>query len=392
MYPHLFELGGTPIYTYGILHLLAIIVLAAFGAIWFRRGGAGAAPAVDGAIWYPFSMFILAHWAYMAVENDWEARGIEWIVPMSGGVWGGLVFTIGGLALYARLRRFPMWLALDLYSPALLMSLAVGKVGCLLGGCCWGGPSGDSFGLHLSEACRYDYPPGPLHPVPLYDALWAAGASLVLLVLARWKPRPGSIFLLGLILYAPGRFLTEFLRHDYVGKTSLGGLYPSQLVELVTIGLALALLVMIRLRGRKDETEDASGIRDRDLPEGRKKGKWWSRIVASFLDTLAVTGPSVVMAAGLGDVKAFWIPFLLLFFIVQVLLPRTPGLWLCGLLLLGPSGRPASILRRLGRTVLMPVPWLSLVGLFRPLVSGSGQAFHDMATSTFVVAAEDRRK
>jgi phosphatidylglycerol:prolipoprotein diacylglycerol transferase len=385
VYPHLFKIGDTPIYTYGILHLLAIVVLAAFGGIWFRRRGAGAAPAVDGAIWYPIAMFMLAHWAYMAVENEWEAKGLEWLVPLNGGVWGGLIFTIGGLAAYARLRGYPLWLTLDLYSPALLLSLAVGKIGCFLGGCCWGGSSGEHFGLHLAQESRYAYPPGPLHPVPLYDALWAAGACLILVVVSRWKLRPGSLFLLSLIFYAPGRFLTEFLRHDYVGKTLFGGLYPSQLVELATVVLAFLLLIMIRVRGGREEPDETRMIRDSDLPAGTTRGKWWSRAVAFLLDTFFVTAPSICLAAGTMDARAFWIPCALLFLAVHILPRRTPGMWFCGLALRDKHGRPAGIARRLARTVLMPIPWLSLVGIFRPLVSNSGQAFHDMVSGVFVV-------
>ncbi|MHC5036965.1 MAG: prolipoprotein diacylglyceryl transferase family protein [Planctomycetota bacterium] len=389
MFPFLFKIGNLPIYSYGILHLLAMIALALVSWAAFRRRGADPALAVDAAILYPYAMFLLAHWAYVLIRGDFSEGFRAFFLPTEGGLWGGLLFLVGGLALYARIRRFPLWEALDLWSPALLLSLAIGKVGCLLGGCCWGGPSGDFFGLHLSPECRYAHSPGPLHPVPLYDALWASLAFLLLLVIRRRASRHGTIFLLFLIFFASGRFLTEFLREGYVGRTPMGGLYASQLVELATVILATGLLGWRTYWGGKGSDEKGGGMRDAVLPAALVKARLWRRTAAYLLDTLWVALlPVLCLALEVRDPALLIGSGGLAFFVIQGLLPRTPGSCLLGIMHRDRFGRRVPIARRALRALLLPASLITIVGIIRPLGSRSGQAFHDMAGGVFVVNAE----
>ncbi|MHB8902997.1 MAG: prolipoprotein diacylglyceryl transferase family protein, partial [Thermoguttaceae bacterium] len=52
-----------------------------------------------------------------------------------GSVIGGLV----GLAVFVIRHRLPLLATLDLMAPSFMMGLALGRVGCLLNGCCFGG-------------------------------------------------------------------------------------------------------------------------------------------------------------------------------------------------------------------------------------------------------------
>jgi phosphatidylglycerol---prolipoprotein diacylglyceryl transferase len=79
--------------------------------------------------------------------------------------YGGLVS--GGLAalLYCRAYRVSLGAVADAGAPGLAFGHAIGRVGCLLGGCCYGRPvdAGFPLGIELAGARR--------HPVQLYEAI-----------------------------------------------------------------------------------------------------------------------------------------------------------------------------------------------------------------------------
>lgn len=88
-------------------------------------------------------------------------------------------------------------------------------------------------------------PWAPRHDLGLYDAIVLLCLSCVFMLAARKRRPPGSYFgLLGL-LYAPARFLLDFLRAPYAegGDLRYAGLTPSQ---YVSIGFFIAGVVLLR--------------------------------------------------------------------------------------------------------------------------------------------------
>jgi phosphatidylglycerol---prolipoprotein diacylglyceryl transferase len=65
-------------------------------------------------------------------------------IVLMGGIIGGAVAFI--LFYYRFLRRFgvSLWQMADLAAPAVCIGIAIGRVGCLLNGCCWGNVAGAS--------------------------------------------------------------------------------------------------------------------------------------------------------------------------------------------------------------------------------------------------------
>lgn len=71
------------------------------------------------------------------------------LVDMTKGglvVYGSLFGAGAVLALCGRIWKLPVRLVLDVVAPAMLLGLAIGRLGCLLNGCCYGGE------------CRPEYP------------------------------------------------------------------------------------------------------------------------------------------------------------------------------------------------------------------------------------------
>lgn len=159
--------------------------------------------------------------------------------------YGGLIS--GGLALAGCARMFglPPSAALDCALPGLPIAHALGRLGCWLGGCCYGARS------DLPWAVAYPESRVTRHPWPLYEA-----ALLLLLAAAFWPQqrfaaRPGRRAALYLASYAFARFWLEPLRGDPErGLFWNGSLSFSQLLSVLLLTAALAFLARGSLRPR----------------------------------------------------------------------------------------------------------------------------------------------
>lgn len=130
-----------PIYGYGMMLFLAFLVTSWFAARRARKEGIAPQHLQDLAIWLFVSGIAGARLTYM----------IQYGVPIWRffQIWqGGLVFygaTIGGALgffaayfLIVRRHRLSVLKLADIIAPCVAIGLALGRVGCLLNGCCWG--------------------------------------------------------------------------------------------------------------------------------------------------------------------------------------------------------------------------------------------------------------
>jgi uncharacterized RDD family membrane protein YckC len=191
--------------------------------------------------------------------------------------------------------------------------------------------------------------------------------------------------------YAAGRFATEFLRHDYIGKTEILGLYASQLIELGAIVAAAGVMGWLLLTRKGPHTGEAQTrlVRDREPPAGFMPAGIARRTSAFVLDTTPVITAAALAQLTEGRLQGvIWVGGGLLYVVVQILPARTPGMACLGLTWVGPDGRPASPLRRLVRAVLLPVSLATLIAIFRPLASSTRQGLYDMVAGIYVQSCQ----
>ena len=113
----------------------------------------------------------------------------------------------------------------DRFAVILPFSIGIGRVGCLIAGCCrgvpWDGPWAISYGDGI-----------PRHPAPLYEMLFNIAMGFVLLALCRRQMLFGRLFALYLLCYGVFRFLIEFIRDT---AKPYDGLSAYQLMCIVMI-------------------------------------------------------------------------------------------------------------------------------------------------------------
>lgn len=226
---------------------LALVVSCALA--WYRlrrRGGDGdtlllvAACAIGLALLGARLLYLLV--SYDAARALAEPRQGDFSCLTAEGqvFYGGLIGGIAGVLLSFRILKERHYDRI-LYAivPCIPLGQAIGSVGCLFGGCCYGFPYEGFGSVCLAEAGV----PGTVFPAQLV----AAGAD-VLLFYAKCRPDAGfRLLYLYLAGYAVVRFGLEFLGGDLIRGVA-AGLSTSQWISLVLFALSVGLLVWERRR------------------------------------------------------------------------------------------------------------------------------------------------
>ena len=123
------------------------------------------------------------------------ANPLEIIMFQHGGlaVFGGIIAGVISAVIFLKRKKLPVLKTLDLLVPFVALAQAIGRLGCLLNGCCYGKTA---------------------VPVQVYSSLLLV---LIFLILRFFQAKPhksGEIFFMYLLLYSLKRFFIEFWRLD----------------------------------------------------------------------------------------------------------------------------------------------------------------------------------
>lgn len=93
----------------------------------------------------------------------------------------------------------------DAFAPAIALGLAIGRIGCLLNGCC--------YGIASTLPWAVDFGDGILrHPTQIYSALFDLGLFIFLWISRKRITKEGDLFKRFLYLFCIFRFAIEFIR------------------------------------------------------------------------------------------------------------------------------------------------------------------------------------
>lgn len=244
MHPILFHLGPVPIYAFGTL-----VMLGFAGGIWLayrlaKRDGLPAEGILDAYPWILLSALVGARLLFVFL--NWETFSGRWSEawqPWRGGMsfHGGLVGGVGAGAIFAWRKRLPFWALADAVACGLALGYAVGRIGCLLNGCCYGGPTDLPWAMRFRDADHGGLTP-PSHPVQLYAAVISLAICGALIWLFHRKQFTGQVLISYLVLYSVYRFGVEYLRRGYTANVLVLGLTQAQVASLVVAIVGIAVL------------------------------------------------------------------------------------------------------------------------------------------------------
>ncbi len=257
MYPKIFDVGPVTIHTYGLMLAIAFIA-----GIWLTSRNARKSGINPDLIWNMGLIVIFAalvgakillffsDYTYYS-QNPREIFSLS-TLRSSGTYYGGLLLALVASALYLRRAKLPTWSVADLAAPGIALGQAIGRLGCLSAGCCYGKPTRLPWGITFTDRYAYEnvgVPLNtPLHPTQIYEAV----ATFLLFLYLTWrlsrKHFTGQVVLEYLASYAVIRFIVEFFRDDERGFVLNGLLSTSQLIAVLTLLGSGALFLYLRRR------------------------------------------------------------------------------------------------------------------------------------------------
>jgi phosphatidylglycerol:prolipoprotein diacylglycerol transferase len=265
MYPRLLELGPFTVYTYGVLLAAAFLLGLKLATTRAKRRGLDSGRVLDLGIYIIVAAIVGGKLLLLATDfAAFRANPAEILsLARSGGVfYGGLILAALIAFWYMRRHALPLWTTFDVFAPGIALGHAVGRLGCLMAGCCWGHPTHVSWAITFSDPFTGGYvgtPLGvPLHPTQIYEALAETAILMFLLWLERGRGRnfAGRTFWTYILLYGLSRYTIEFFRGDPRGSVWIFS--TSQFISVILVPLSVIMLAHLAGRGAAPAVADAT--------------------------------------------------------------------------------------------------------------------------------------
>lgn len=159
--------------------------------------------------------------------------------------YGGFICGIIVFSAYNLVRKRNMFFMSNITVPSMILVHAFGRIGCFLGGCCFGKPTDKFIGIIFpSGSIPYDFYKQSIkiYPTQLFESFY-----LFVLFMIMIKRTKTNYNLIGyFILYGLFRFLIEYLRGDNRGILFTKLLSPSQIISILFIITGIMLIALKR--------------------------------------------------------------------------------------------------------------------------------------------------
>jgi phosphatidylglycerol:prolipoprotein diacylglycerol transferase len=252
MHPLLFSIGSIPIHTYGFLIAVGFLVAVFVIRQLSLKSGLNVEKTLDFTFWLLLVGFLGARILFIITKWDsfMQDPADMWRV------WeGGLVFLGGPLACipfaiwYMKRNKLPLWRTMDVLVPGLTINHMFGRFGCLSAGCCYGKPTGSSYGVKLySDLVDPDLRGIPLHPTQLYEAGSLFVLFLGLLWVFKHKRFDGQVVLTYFMAYPIIRSVIEIFRGDLIRGFVIDGILSTSQFLSILIFIGASCVLVWRLK------------------------------------------------------------------------------------------------------------------------------------------------
>jgi phosphatidylglycerol:prolipoprotein diacylglycerol transferase len=159
--------------------------------------------------------------------------------------YGGLIFGIILFTMYNFFRRNKLLNMFNMTIPSIILVHAFGRIGCFLGGCCFGKPTNSFIGVIFpNNSIPYNFYEGyiKIFPTQLFESLFLFFLFIVIKKYMKFNYSLITYF----IFYGLFRFFIENLRGDNRGSLFNKIFSPSQIISVFFILLGITLFMIIK--------------------------------------------------------------------------------------------------------------------------------------------------
>lgn len=245
MHPILFKIGSFEIRSFAVMMVLAVLAGLWMARSRAKRYGIEQQLLWDVGFWAVIAGILGARIVFIVQDWDYYSRHRDQLLSFKfEGLtsFGAVLFGLTAVLIWARVKRVPILPLLDMFGPPFLLSSAIGRVGCLLNGCCYGVHTDLPIGVNMGSVAG-----NPHHPAQIYEsAMLLAGMAFVLFAEGR-SLRSGCVIALSMVVYGSSRFIYEFWRAGTEAEVRSGlasSTYWNGLPITQAHATALAILVI----------------------------------------------------------------------------------------------------------------------------------------------------
>lgn len=255
MYPYIHILGRE-VGTYGVCMLLGIalvVVLAIFRGK--KRGVIAEDILIVGAFALGLALIggslLFALVTYSPSQISAFVRTGDFRFLSSGIVfYGGLIGGILGALLGQRIVQCKFDSVERVIVPLIPLGHAIGRIGCVLAGCCHGYAYDGPLALYYPDSVLNLSPIQGYFPIQPIESVVNLGICLFLLWFERKKNRTTRLLFVYLTLYGVSRFVLEMFRGDAI-RGVWHTLSTSQIISIILVAVSIAGMLYQRSRIRK---------------------------------------------------------------------------------------------------------------------------------------------
>ncbi|MCP4671919.1 MAG: prolipoprotein diacylglyceryl transferase [Desulfobacula sp.] len=248
MHPILINIGSLNLYTYGLFMALGFLTAMWVSKIIARPHSISNDTITDVFFVILVSALVGARLLYVLINFKSYQNNLLGIFQ----IWnGGLVFFGGFLAaviaciIYFKKKNLDIWETADILSPGIAIGHAIGRIGCLFAGCCYGKRCDLPFAIKFTNLESLAPLNVYLHPTQVYSMISNLTLFFILLWLQRHKKFNGMVFLIYVMLYSLFRSIIEFFRGDFRGDFIFDFISMSQGIGFMVSLTAFFILIKL---------------------------------------------------------------------------------------------------------------------------------------------------
>ena len=251
-----FELFGKTIGLYAVMSLIGAFICGIYSCKIARKNGYDDNDIIVLLLISAVGALIGGHLLYgitnidkiIKLFDNWhKITGFKEFFDVMIYIFGGSVFyggLIGGITagfIYLKNKKLCIPEYTDIVAPAIPLFHGFGRIGCFLGGCCYGIEC--KIGFIYNNSLVAEANNIRRFPVQLAESLFNFILFFILYKLYKKNKFKNRLLLLYIMSYSAGRFVLEFLRGDEI-RGFIYGISTSQFISIILFTISITALVV----------------------------------------------------------------------------------------------------------------------------------------------------